>query len=100
MKQRLRLAFAVLAAPQVLLLDEAESNLDADGREVLRGVIREHARTGFVLFFFQAEDGIRVLIVPGVQTCALPILPPASRPSAPASLNAVSANTPISRAPS
>src|SRR5206468_6946916 len=27
-------------------------------------------------FFFQAEDGIRDLIVTGVQTCALPILAP------------------------
>src|SRR5690349_22458355 len=27
-----------------------------------------------VLFFFQAEDGIRDLYVTGVQTCALPIL--------------------------
>src|SRR5206468_5779076 len=27
------------------------------------------------LFFFQAEDGIRDLIVTGVQTCALPIYP-------------------------
>src|SRR5438874_8047423 len=27
----------------------------------------------FVLFFFQAEDGIRDLYVTGVQTCALPI---------------------------
>src|SRR5206468_4400935 len=27
------------------------------------------------LFFFQAEDGIRDLIVTGVQTCALPISP-------------------------
>src|SRR5206468_4964912 len=26
-------------------------------------------------FFFQAEDGIRDLIVTGVQTCALPICP-------------------------
>src|SRR5206468_6110727 len=26
-------------------------------------------------FFFQAEDGIRDLIVTGVQTCALPIFP-------------------------
>src|SRR6266496_5103794 len=26
-----------------------------------------------VLFFFQAEDGIRALYVTGVQTCALPI---------------------------
>src|SRR5204863_4265341 len=29
----------------------------------------------FVLFFFQAEDGIRDLYVTGVQTCALPIFP-------------------------
>src|SRR2546421_7493855 len=28
----------------------------------------------FLFFFFQAEDGIRDLIVTGVQTCALPIL--------------------------
>src|SRR5206468_7203394 len=29
----------------------------------------------YVVFFFQAEDGIRYLIVTGVQTCALPIFP-------------------------
>src|SRR6266705_1660448 len=28
---------------------------------------------GFVLFFFQADDGIRARTVTGVQTCALPI---------------------------
>src|SRR6266576_4120535 len=33
----------------------------------------------FILFFFQAEDGIRDLYVTGVQTCALPILPPEER---------------------
>src|SRR2546421_7179605 len=31
----------------------------------------------FFFFFFQAEDGIRDLIVTGVQTCALPICSPA-----------------------
>src|SRR2546421_3310071 len=31
------------------------------------------ASVWFVSFFFQAEDGIRDLIVTGVQTCALPI---------------------------
>src|SRR2546421_8671926 len=31
------------------------------------------ARFMCVFFFFQAEDGIRDLIVTGVQTCALPI---------------------------
>src|SRR2546421_1737201 len=33
----------------------------------------------FCFFFFQAEDGIRDLIVTGVQTCALPISPLGSR---------------------
>src|SRR5207249_9767750 len=32
-------------------------------------------RALFVVFFFQAEDGIRDRNVTGVQTCALPILP-------------------------
>src|SRR2546421_489700 len=32
-----------------------------------------HDRVGALFFFFQAEDGIRDLIVTGVQTCALPI---------------------------
>src|SRR5256886_12506864 len=31
---------------------------------------------GVLLFFFQAEDGIRDLTVTGVQTCALPISSP------------------------
>src|SRR5206468_8642094 len=35
--------------------------------------------TRFLFFFFQAEDGIRDLIVTGVQTCALPILESALR---------------------
>src|SRR5207248_3993820 len=35
-------------------------------------------RTGLP-FFFQAEDGIRDRTVTGVQTCALPIYPPAPR---------------------
>src|SRR3989440_3183320 len=36
-----------------------------------------------VLFFFQAEDGIRDLIVTGVQTCALPISPGLANEEAP-----------------
>src|SRR2546428_11772093 len=37
----------------------------------------------YLFFFFQAEDGIRDLIVTGVQTCALPISGPlpARRPN-------------------
>src|SRR2546425_8567409 len=39
----------------------------------------------FIVFFFQAEDGIRDKLVTGVQTCALPILvlpPHANAPTA------------------
>src|SRR5690606_40256818 len=38
-------------------------------------------RVSPLLFFFQAEDGIRDFHVTGVQTCALPILESASRRS-------------------
>src|SRR2546430_13389621 len=34
------------------------------------------ARRLYIVFFFQAEDGIRDLTVTGVQTCALPISDP------------------------
>src|SRR2546429_2577802 len=34
---------------------------------------RLYALAGLVVFFFQAEDGIRDVAVTGVQTCALPI---------------------------
>src|SRR5256885_10587676 len=39
----------------------------------LRQPSTERARNGPVLYFFQAEDGIRDYKVTGVQTCALPI---------------------------
>src|SRR5207247_3861285 len=41
-----------------------------------RGTVCSAYRVGivyFFCFFFQAEDGIRVPLVTGVQTCALPI---------------------------
>src|SRR5947207_3830577 len=43
---------------------------------LLRGLasLPELARHRDVIFFFQAEDGIRGHCVTGVQTCALPIL--------------------------
>src|SRR5216684_6659158 len=36
--------------------------------------MKMEGRLLMMLFFFQAEDGIRVVAVTGVQTCALPIL--------------------------
>src|SRR5712664_922907 len=45
---------------------ERAAGVDRDGE-------RDDLRVAAGVFFFQAEDGIRDLIVTGVQTCALPI---------------------------
>jgi heme exporter protein A len=49
MRQRLRLAFAFLHRPHVLLLDEPGSHLDDDGRRLLEGLVADHAREGMVV---------------------------------------------------
>lgn len=48
MKQRLRLAFAILRSAPVLLLDEPGSHLDDAGRAVVGRVIDDHRRAGIV----------------------------------------------------
>src|SRR5436853_138990 len=49
MKQRLRLAFALLHRPPILMLDEPGSHLDDAGREVVRAVVARQAARGLVL---------------------------------------------------
>lgn len=49
MKQRLRIAFALLLEPDVLLLDEPLSGLDAPGREAVCRLVAAAAKTGPVV---------------------------------------------------
>jgi heme exporter protein A len=49
MKQRLRLAFALMHGPALLLLDEPGSHLDDEGRAVVARVVRECGASGLVL---------------------------------------------------
>jgi heme exporter protein A len=49
MKQRLRIAFALLHRPPALLLDEPGSHMDDEGRATLAGLVEQERRTGLVL---------------------------------------------------
>jgi heme exporter protein A len=49
MKQRLRLAFAILHRPAVLMLDEPGSHLDDAGRAVVEHIVHTHAANSLVL---------------------------------------------------
>ncbi len=49
MKQRLRLAFAILHRPAVLMLDEPGSHLDDAGRAVVATLVQTYSERGLVL---------------------------------------------------
>jgi heme exporter protein A len=49
MKQRVKLAFALMARPGLVLLDEPGSNLDDSGRALLSGLVEEAARDALVV---------------------------------------------------
>src|SRR5437660_1487750 len=57
------------------LLHQAQWTLANYETALALGPVREALVNSLMLFFFQAEDGIRDGHVTGVQTCALPISP-------------------------
>src|SRR5215216_430947 len=66
--------FRIVNVPQEnlhpLVMIECPRLLFPFAREIIATAVRDG---GFPPFFFQAEDGIRVDLVTGVQTCGLPI---------------------------
>ncbi len=49
MKQRLKYAFALLHRPPVLILDEPTSNLDAEGIDVVKSIVREQQKNAILI---------------------------------------------------
>lgn len=57
MKQRLKYAVALLARPQILILDEPTANLDEEGKATVAAVMSEHKKKGIlVVATNEAED--------------------------------------------
>jgi heme exporter protein A len=49
MKQRMKFAFALIHCPSILFLDEPMANLDSEGMEMVRGVLREQRSKGMLV---------------------------------------------------
>jgi heme exporter protein A len=49
MLQRLKFAFALCNEPPILILDEPMSNLDGEGREIVREIMHDQARMGILV---------------------------------------------------
>jgi heme exporter protein A len=59
MKQRLKYAFALLHRPSVLILDEPAANLDAEGIEMVRNVMKMQSEKGILIIATNDSDDLR-----------------------------------------
>ncbi len=82
--QRRRTTLAILAArnPALWLLDEPHAGLDADGRDLLDGLVREAAATGATVILASHElDRASALAGRALTVAGGVVLPPAPAPS-------------------
>jgi heme exporter protein A len=49
MKQRLKFIFALMHSPQLIILDEPTSNLDAEGKDSVYKIIEEESKSGIII---------------------------------------------------
>ena len=57
MKQRIKLAFAIINNPEILLMDEPRTNLDSEGIDLVYKIADEHKENGIlILATNESED--------------------------------------------
>ncbi len=59
MKQRLKYAFALLHQPQILILDEPTANLDSEGIDMARLVMKTQCEQGILIIATNDKDDLR-----------------------------------------
>lgn len=60
MKQKLKIAFAMLHEPRVLMMDEPRSNLDRDGISIIEKVAEKQKEKGILIIATNDEDDLNL----------------------------------------
>lgn len=59
MRQRMKYVFALLAKPEVLMLDEPTSNLDREGTETVYRIMEEQKKAGILIIATNDEEDLK-----------------------------------------
>ena len=60
MKQRLKFIFALMHSPQLLILDEPTSNLDAEGKEKVYSILIKEASSSIIIIASNDESDLEI----------------------------------------
>jgi heme exporter protein A len=60
MKQRLKFIFALMHSPQLLILDEPTSNLDAEGKEKVYSILLKEASSSIIIIASNDESDLEI----------------------------------------
>lgn len=60
MKMRLKYALALLKQPEILVIDEPSTNLDAEGKEIIYRIMNEHKLEGMLIYATNEESEIGI----------------------------------------
>jgi heme exporter protein A len=60
MKQRLKFIFALMHSPQLLILDEPTSNLDAEGKEKVYSLLKMEAASSIIIVASNEESDLEI----------------------------------------